>query len=690
MSLLENEDRERIREASPIEVVIGKYVDLVQRGRVFKGLCPFHEDNNPSMDVDPDRGTFRCWACNEHGDVFTFIQKRYGYEFPEAMEHLAQEAGIEIQKRRIDPEVAVQRNKDLEMLDRVASWFTKQLESPQGKPARDYLKERGFSEQSIRKFRIGFAPPGFSSLTETLKKASDPEAFMKQASELGLLKAGREGTFYDAFRDRIIFPIIRPGKGEARETGEVVAFGGRHLGSARESSSMTPAKYINSPETRVYSKGKLLYGYHQGLDQIRRGRSLILSEGYTDVIMAHQYGFGNTVAVLGTALTEEGVQLISRKVDRVDLLFDGDVAGKTAAARCCELFLGTEVDVHVVILESGIDPCDLLMAENGKQAFENCLSGRVSSLEFLIRDILQQHDFELGSSSMRTVSRVRKEISRRVLQPLSEMGQIPLEEGVRRVSIHTGWTESSIHNDFLDDRQRQPARRPQSGNRGSRQNPRREWDGAPYTEGENADTIVIIGDLESGGQLTPDIGEGAEVLASGAKSSPVAVPEDEDVMLKMVVRNCAYYRPLFRVFPPERWRSRPHRDLALLFCEKRGIPEAEETTDSGLKSLLLDIMSRITAEDQWQDPDERNFMVPQYLAEILVAELERKRDALVREGADGGRVQSLNDQIQTLTSSKFLFDNPSQADEIINRFELEPNRSEMTNSSEEQESTINE
>lgn len=684
MSLLENEDRERIRDANPIEQVVGKYVDLVQRGRVFKGLCPFHDDSNPSMDVDPGRGTFRCWACNENGDVFAFIQKRYNLDFLEAMEHLAQEAGIEFRRRPVDPEVAIQRDKDLEMLEWVTQWFTGQLNSTHGEPARKYLKDRGFRDDMIRKFRIGFAPPGFESLTNTLKKASDPEDALKRACDLGLLKAGREGSHYDAFRDRIIFPIIRPGKGQFRETGEVIAFGGRHLGSGRDRPGMKPAKYINSPETRVYSKGKILYGYQQGLDQIRRSRSLILSEGYTDVIMAHQYGFGNTVAVLGTALTEEGVQLISRKVDRVDLLFDGDMAGKKAASRGCELFLGTEVEVRVVILESGVDPCDLLTAEGGKDAFETCLAGGVSSLEFLIGDILSQHDFEPGVSSMGIVSKVRRELSRRVLEPLSGMGQIPLEEGVRRISLATRWSEASIHQDFLADRDARPARRAPASRGQGRAGGDPTFDHVPIQEESGEGTVVIVGEMD----LDPHPGAGVQGSpASEITQEPpaqVEIPEDERTMLKMVVRDVSYYRPLFRIRPPERWRAPLHRELALRVCELREIPDPAGTSDSGQRSLLLDIQSIISMEDEMlSDPDERNLLVPQYMAEILVTELERKRTQLVRKDDARERVQSINAQIQTLTSSKFLFDNPSQVDEIINRFELEPTGPSQARNSEE-------
>ncbi|MGB1397103.1 MAG: toprim domain-containing protein, partial [Planctomycetota bacterium] len=436
-----------------------------------------------------------------------------------------------------------------------------------------------------------------------------------------------------------------------------------------------------------------LYGYHQGLDQIRRGRSLVLSEGYTDVIMAHQYGFGNTVAVLGTALTEEGVQLISRKVDRVDLLFDGDVAGKKAASKCCELFLGTEVEVRVVILESGVDPCDLLSSEGGKEAYESFLAAGISSLEFLIRDILEQHEFEPGVSSMRTVSRVRKELSRRVLEPLSDMGQIPLEEAVRRISVETRWSEASIHQDFLADRdQRIARRRPEGRGSAGRVGPGN-FDGGPVpiVEDSPLETEVILGDYGPGSSY---VGEpGVEKPADASPGSPEAAhdPEYEHIMIKMVLRDESYYRPLFRIHPPERWRAPLHRELALLVLSQRGVPDPEEVSSSGLKSLILDILSFISVEDEMiPDPDERNLLVPQYMAEILVTELERKRHQLVLKGEARDQIQSINDQIQTLTSSKFLFDNPSQVDEIINRFELESLGSTSTQKSEEQERTIHE
>ena len=291
---------------------------------------------------------------------------------------------------------------------------------------------------------------------------------------------------------------------------------------------------------------------------------------------------------------------------------------------------------------------------------------------------------------MRTVSRVRKELSRRVLEPLSDMGQIPLEEAVRRISVETRWSEASIHQDFLADRdQRTARRRPEGRGSAGRVGPGN-FDRGPVPIVED-ETEVILGDY---GQGSPHVVEpGVEKPADASPGSPEAahVPEDEHIMIKMVLRDESYYRPLFRIHPPERWRAPLHRELALLVLSERGVPDPEEVSSSGLKSLILDILSFISVEDEMiPDPDERNLLVPQYMAEILVSELERKRHQLVRKGEAREQIQSINDQIQTLTSSKFLFDNPSQVDEIINRFELESLGSTSTQKSEEQESTFHE
>ena len=291
---------------------------------------------------------------------------------------------------------------------------------------------------------------------------------------------------------------------------------------------------------------------------------------------------------------------------------------------------------------------------------------------------------------MATIARVRKDFSRRVLEPLIGMGQIFLEEGVSRISAQTGWSEASIHQDFLADRQQRPARR----NSGTGRSPQRDeppFDPGPDFEDPGGGTVVIMGDMDPGAVASPPLSSSPQADQKSLGTAAILAPEEEQTILKMAIRDVSYYRPLFRIFPPERWRSPVHRELALRICEERGVPDVDEVSDSGQKSLLIDINSTISKVDEMlSDPDERNLLVPQYMAEIVVTELERKRTQLVRKGDVGPGIQSINDQIQTLTSSKFLFDNPSQVDEIINTFELEPAGSVLTQKSEEQERTIHE
>ena len=696
MAATPNDDRERVREASPIEEVIGKYVDLVQRGRVWKGLCPFHDDGRPSMDVDPERNTFKCWSCNEGGDVFSFIQKFEKVDFREALTILADRANIELRTQFQDPQIQIQRDKDLEFLDRTATWFTQQLKTAEGRPALEYLKERGFSDSCIRRFRIGYAPPGWNSLESSIRQhVENSEDAIQRAVELGLLKSSAEGKTYDAFRDRIIFPIIRPGKGQYRESGEVIAFGGRHLGhpEAVSQGAANPPKYINSPESRVYSKGNLLYGFQQGQEEIRRRRHVVVCEGYTDVMMAHQHGVSNVVGVLGTALTTKSVQFISRAAQCVDLLFDGDSAGRRAAAKSCEHFLGTDVEVKVVLLEEGTDPCDLLASEGGKDRFQKLLKTGTASLNFLIGEILSLHGFSLGDAQPEVVSKTRRELSERVLMPLSEKGQVLLESGVREVARLTGWSESSILMDFQVDRKAQ-SERDSSRNRykrtpsdspsefpgGSAHAPHFEQNRAPLgtssLEDQNASVAVIdesvFNDSRSDLTLEPDII--TSELFPNRSVDPAVIAEcamTEAAILKTILRDESCMRPMLRLAPVERWTSALHRELGLLFQNKGKVPELLEIEDPDLKSLLLDLTSRNTRDDEFLDQDQKRNFASRTLAEYLMTALERKKDDFMRTEDKSALVTNINECINMLNNDKFSFSNTSQADEIINRFGLD-------------------
>ena len=387
--MLGNADRERVREASPLDQIIAEYgVALRKDGRNFTALCPFHKEKTPSFKVDPERGTFRCFGCGENGDVFSFVQKIDALDFRGALSMLAERAGIELTgsfRKGATPR-RDEREADLELVGWAARWFVEQRNGRLGAPARDYLARRGFEESSVHSFAVGYAPPGWGGLTDAMRAAS---LDLDRGVRLGLLKQSPEGRVYDAFRQRVIFPI--------RDTrSRVIGFGGRHLelegGSEERRGGDPPPKYINSPESDLFHKGAILYGQYEGHASIRSARSLLLMEGYTDVMMAHQRGFDTAVATLGTALTEANVDRVVRVADRVTLVFDGDRAGIEAARKAVLLFAAKKVELRVVILERGDDPCEMLVREDGPTQFRERLDRGAESLDFMLERAFDGED----------------------------------------------------------------------------------------------------------------------------------------------------------------------------------------------------------------------------------------------------------------------------------------------------------
>ena len=622
------DELERIRDANPIEDVVQGYVELSRRGSVFKGLCPFHPDKNPSMDVNPERRTFRCWSCDVHGDVFTFVQKIEGVEFPEAKKILADRAGIEIKQWKQDPQQKQQVDEDLLLLERTATWFQKQLHSANGTAAREYLAARGFSDASIRKFRIGFAPPGWSHLSDELRRfGNEAPGMQERAEKLGLLKRGKEGdSYYDAYRDRVIFPIVEDRRGK------VVGFGGRHLGSGSTSAAEEPAKYINSRESRIFSKKNLLYGYREGRKEIRLARRVILCEGYTDVVMAHQYGFPMAVASLGTALTREHISLLSRRVDHVDLLFDGDDAGQRAAVRCCELFLGTDVGVRVVILSEGQDPCDLLVSDQGTQRFEQLLQSGEDPVEFVVKQILIEHPGDTPAVSQRRMG----EISKRILDRFEG---ISLETAVRAVARVVGHSELNI----LRDHQRL------SSERSIRRSPA---------------TAQEIAGGSSG--VVPDQADTGE---SGAGAATEDLTATEDALLVTMVRYPAQIPLLLRICPPEGWSHPIRRSLAARFRELGEIPDPLQIQEDDEKCYFLRLQERVHREDQWMTVDDRKESEFDLVLQLLIDLLENRRKEIPYQARFLNRIMEINQTIQKITEEPDSFRNPSLLIEIINTFE---------------------
>ncbi len=364
--------KERVRQAIDIVELIGSFVTLRRQGRNFVGLCPWHDDTRPSLQVSPDRQSYRCWVCNLGGDVFSFMMQIEGVAFPEALATLAERAGIapdppagrsRAGRRAAEgfrDEAKPGRGRDKRHLFAAAAWAENQfhaclLRDEVAAPARRYLAERGITPDSTTGFRLGFAPVRRDWLLERCRGTP----FDAQTLEaIGLIVRRESGGYYDRFAGRVLFPI--------RDTqGRTLGFGGRIL---PEAGGASKAKYLNSPETPLFAKSHLLYGLDAARDSLRRSNTALVMEGYTDCIMAHQHGFTDAVAVLGTALGPEHVRLLRRFADRIVLVLDGDEAGRRRANEVLELFIAQQVELRVLTLPAGLDPCDYLQ-DRGAAAF---------------------------------------------------------------------------------------------------------------------------------------------------------------------------------------------------------------------------------------------------------------------------------------------------------------------------------
>jgi DNA primase len=367
---------EEVRRRADIALLIGEYVTLKKAGRNYLGLCPFHREKTPSFTVSPDKQMFYCFGCSEGGNVFSFLMKLNHLTFPEAVRHLAGKVGVVIPERTMS-RVEKERDTLAEQIRRVnelaAGFFTRALQSPAGESAMKYLGKRGIGESAIKTFRLGLAPEGWSHLHEFLeKKGVSP----KLAEQAGLLvpRAGEpERGHYDRFRGRVMFPI-------EDVDGRVIAFGGRVMGADEP-------KYMNSPESTVYTKGNTLYGLARTREAIREKGFAILVEGYFDLIALWNTGILNVVATLGTALTRSQVDLLRRYTVRVVAVFDPDEAGRKALARSLELFLAGNVHARAVILPDGQDPDDFVRT-HGREKMDEMVAHAWPMADYYIEKIL--------------------------------------------------------------------------------------------------------------------------------------------------------------------------------------------------------------------------------------------------------------------------------------------------------------
>jgi DNA primase len=368
--------KSRVLGATDIVALVGQSVRLKRRGKDFVGLCPFHQEKTPSFSVSPSKQRFYCYGCEKGGNAIDFVMLRDRIEFKDGLRILAEAAGIELPSFKQTKESVSERQVLLEAQSAAAMFFEKLLSHPQhGHAARTYLAERGFNAESIQRFRIGVAVESWDALLKSvaMKKFTPP-----QMALAGLAKPRENGAgYYDTFRNRLMFPI-------RDENGRIVAFGGRVMPGSED-----PAKYLNSPETPLFSKSRSIFGLDLAKAKIVETRTVAVVEGYTDVVMAHQFGVSNVVSVLGTALTEHHVAILRRFADRIVLLFDGDRAGDNAANRAMELFLSQPVEIAIASLPQGMDPDEFLLKE-GPAAFNECLARATDALAFKWKQLARE------------------------------------------------------------------------------------------------------------------------------------------------------------------------------------------------------------------------------------------------------------------------------------------------------------
>ena len=368
--------KQRVLAAVDLVDLIGKSVPLKRRGKNYLGLCPFHSEKSPSFNVNPADQFFYCFGCKASGNAIDFVMKRDRLEFLEAMRQLGDAAGVErphvsAQSRQ----QAGQRQQLLDACSTAAGLFQKYLRGAAGEAGRAYLAERGFNDEIAQRFQIGLAADAWDALLRAEAMRPFGPSVMAMA---GLVKPRENGGgFYDTFRNRLMFPI-------RDETGRIIAFGGRAMPGSQDK-----AKYLNSPETPLFTKSRTLFGLDLGRQKIVESRTVAVVEGYADVAMAHQFGATNVVSPLGTALTENHVAILRRFADKIVLLFDADAAGDSAVNRAVELFLTQPVEIAIASLPDGMDPDEYLLA-HGAAAFDGILAGAADALTFKWKQLDRQ------------------------------------------------------------------------------------------------------------------------------------------------------------------------------------------------------------------------------------------------------------------------------------------------------------
>jgi DNA primase len=419
---------EKIKERLNIVDLLSTYIKLEKAGKNMKARCPFHNEKTPSFFVSPDRDSYYCFGCNKKGDIFTFVQEFEGLDFFGALKLLAEITGVELARENIG--MKNEKEAIFNALEAATQFFESNL--PKSSSALKYLEKRGLTEKTIKEWRIGFVADDWRTLYDYLNARKFSDSEIEQA---GLIKRN-EKSFYDRFRGRIMFPI-------RDSAGRVVGFSGRILPEAdpsRAGQAIEAAKYLNSPETAVFNKSRILYGFDLAKIAIKKFDYAVVVEGQMDIIMCHQAGFQNVVATSGTALTPEHLILLRRISNRVIMAFDADKAGFNAATKAWQLALSLGMEVKIAEFKEGKDPAEILSGADGKEKFKESLKDSMHIVDFYLAKILSEKLDERKTGA---------EIREKILPYLALIeSNIEKSHWVKKINEKTGIKEDAIWEDL--------------------------------------------------------------------------------------------------------------------------------------------------------------------------------------------------------------------------------------------------
>ncbi len=400
------DSKERVRDAVDMIDLVGTRTELKRAGAArYSGLCPFHEERSPSFGIDPNTKLYHCFGCGVGGDCFTFVQELEGLDFTGALEFLAERYNVTLEAADDDPQAAEKRRRHdrlLELLERTSAFYVRVLwESDEAASSREYLAQRGLEEPILREFRVGYAPSAWDKVLTASRRAGFTEPELAAA---GLVSRSREnGRVYDRFRRRIMFPLCD-------RRGAVLGFGARAVGPDQQ------PKYLNSSDGEIYHKGRHVFGFHNARAAAAKAGTVILAEGYTDVIALHQAGLANTVGLMGTALTPDQVSELARMAKVVQLALDADGAGQEAMLRAARVARGKDLDLRIVPLPPGSDPADLVLAE-GPERIRELAAASVPFVSFQVDRALAAGDVATAEGKDRIITALRPVFAPATLPP---------------------------------------------------------------------------------------------------------------------------------------------------------------------------------------------------------------------------------------------------------------------------------